>query len=435
MVNIQEDPYGKSDADTATESTETFPIIRLATIEEEDEVMSGPEGDIEDSLPGSTAEDMFENYKLIFSDAASSIYSEDHAPLLSDAVSRIYTGGAEELDVINVRRAILDHTAAENFLTNEQVAEIQDEMNLLRFSLVSVENLPMEAFGQEDNQLESSRHKIRPEANPSSYRLSHCSTPDTDDSNEILSRVSSYFTARTSPSLQEESEDVSTGRIRNTSIDEAEEASRKARSRLSSLSIQTSKSTPIELPEPAEAISHQVKAPENISSCNRATPLSSQLQFLLEKLLPIPGSFPIDETTVPNPIKTSEEINSSYSRSSASLSSLRDCSSTEELPSPTSFPTVQTTSLHELETIPKPSRRPFSLDEAIEIDNYCEKRKTGLNRGQQWMDKFWGFESLQMLFVWKYGWKPDVERFEAFWLRRQEQTDFWLLWDYPTNLV
>ncbi len=134
-------------------------------------------------------------------------------------------------------------------------------------------------------------------------------------------------------------------------------------------------------------------------------------------------------------METSEEINSSYSRTSESISSLRGCSSNEELPSLASFPTAQTSSLHERETIRQPGRRAFSLDEAIEIDNYCEKRKSGLNRGQKWMDKFWGFESLQMLFIWKYGWKPDVERFEDFWLRRQEQTNFWLLWDYPTNLV
>ena len=396
--------------------------------------MFAPESDIEDSLPGSYAEDMFENYKLRFSDAASSIYSEDNTPLLSGAVSSIYTAGAEELGVINVRRAILHYTTADNCLTNEQVAEIQDEMNLLRFSLVSVENLPMEAFGQEDNQLESSRHKIRPEANPSSYRLSLCSTPDTDDSNEILSRVSSYFTARTSPSLQDESEDVSTARIYTSSIDEAEEPSRRPRSRHSSVSVQTSNSSPTELPEPSETISVQFKVRGNISSSKRALQLSSQLQSLLEQSLPMPGSFPVDKTIQPIPIETSEEINSSYSRSSASLSSLRDCSSTEELPSPAS-PTAQTTCLHEPETIPQPNRRPFSLDEAIEIDNYCEKRKTGLSRGQLWMDQFWGFESLQMLFVWKYGWKPEVQRFEDFWLRRQDQTDFWLLWDYPTNLI
>ena len=299
--------------------------------------MFGRESGIEDSLPGSNAEDMFENYKLIFSDAASSIYSEDNTPLLSDAVSSLYTASAEELDVINVRRAILDYTAADNCLTNEQVAEIIDEMNLLRFSLVSDENLSKEAFGHEDNQLESSRQKIIPEVNPSSYRLSHCSTPDTDDSsNEILSRVSSYFTARTSPSLQDESEDVSTARIYTSSIDEAEEASRKPRSRHSSVSVQTSNSSPTELPEPSETISVQVKARENISSSKRALQLSSQLQSLLEQLLPIPGSFPVDKTIEPIPIETSEEINSSYSRSSASLSSLRDCSSTEELPSPAS---------------------------------------------------------------------------------------------------
>jgi hypothetical protein len=191
---------------------------------------------------------------------------------------------------------------------------------------------------------------------------------------------------------------------------------------------------PNELPEPSETISVQFKAPENISSSKRALQLSSQLQSLLEQSLPIPRSFPVEKTIEPIPIETSEEINSSYSRSSASLSSLRDCSSTEEPPSPASL-TAQTTCLLESETMPQPSRQPFSLGEAIEIDNYCEKRNTGLSRGQLWMDQFWGFESLQMLFVWKYGWKPEVQRFEDFWLRRQEQTDFWLLWDYPTNLV
>jgi hypothetical protein len=176
--------------------------------------MFGPESDIEDSPPGSYAEDIFENYKLRFSDAASSIYSEDNTPLLSDAVSSINTAGAEDLGVINVRRAILNYTTADHCLTNEQVAEIQDEINLSRFSLVSDENLSMEASGHEDNQSESPRQKIIPEVNPSFHRLSYCSTPDTDDSsNEILSRVSSYFTARTSPLLQDESEDVSTGRI------------------------------------------------------------------------------------------------------------------------------------------------------------------------------------------------------------------------------
>ncbi len=105
-------------ADAETESTETFPFLRLATIEEE------PKSDIEDSRPGFTAEDMFENYKLIFSDVASSIYSGDNTPLLCDAVSSMYPGGAERLDVINVRRAILDYTAADNYLTNEQVAEL-----------------------------------------------------------------------------------------------------------------------------------------------------------------------------------------------------------------------------------------------------------------------------------------------------------------------
>ena len=389
--------------------------------------MFGPESDIEDSLPGSYAEDMFENYELRFSDAASSIYSEDNTPLLPDAVSSIYTAGAEELGIINVRRAILNYTTADNCVTNEQVAEIQDEINFLRFSLVSDENLSMEAHGHEDNQSESSRQKIIPEVNLSSYRLSHCSTLDTDDSsNEILSRVSSYFTARTSPSLQDESEDVSTARIYTSSIDEAEEPSRRPRSRHSSVSVQTSNSSPTELPEPSETISVQFKVRGNISSSKRALQLSSQLQSLLEQSLPMPGSFPVDKTIEPIPIETSEEINSSYSRSSASLSSLRDCSSTEELPSPAS-PTAQTTCLHEPETIPQPNRRPFSLDEAIEIDNYCEKRKTGLSRGQLWMDQFWGFESLQMLFVWKYGWKPEVERFENFWVRKQEQTDFWLL--------
>ena len=389
--------------------------------------MFGPESDIEDSLPGSYAEDMFENYELRFSDAASSIYSEDNTPLLPDAVSSIYTAGAEELGIINVRRAILNYTTADNCVTNEQVAEIQDEINFLRFSLVSDENLSMEAHGHEDNQSESSRQKIIPEVNLSSYRLSHCSTLDTDDSsNEILSRVSSYFTARTSPSLQDESEDVSTARIYTSSIDEAEEPSRRPRSRHSSVSVQTSNSSPTELPEPSETISVQFKVRGNISSSKRALQLSSQLQSLLEQSLPMPGSFPVDKTIEPIPIETSEEINSSYSRSSASLSSLRDCSSTEELPSPAS-PTAQTTCLHEPETIPQPNRRPFSLDEAIEIDNYCEKRKTGLSRGQLWIDQFWGFESLQMLFVWKYGWKPEVERFENFWVRKQEQTDFWLL--------
>ena len=389
--------------------------------------MFGPESDIEDSLPGSYAEDMFENYELRFSDAASSIYSEDNTPLLPDAVSSIYTAGAEELGIINVRRAILNYTTADNCVTNEQVAEIQDEINFLRFSLVSDENLSMEAPGHEDNQSESSRQKIIPEVNLSSYRLSHCSTLDTDDSsNEILSRVSSYFTARTSPSLQDESEDVSTARIYTSSIDEAEEPSRRPRSRHSSVSVQTSNSSPTELPEPSETISVQFKVRGNISSSKRALQLSSQLQSLLEQSLPMPGSFPVYKTIELIPIETSEEINSSYSRSSASLSSLRDCSSTEELPSPAS-PTAQTTCLHEPETIPQPNRRPFSLDEAIEIDNYCEKRKTGLSRGQLWMDQFWGFESLQMLFVWKYGWKPEVERFENFWVRKQEQTDFWLL--------
>jgi len=389
--------------------------------------MFGPESDIEDSLPGSYAEDMFENYELRFSDAASSIYSEDNTPLLPDAVSSIYTAGAEELGIINVRRAILNYTTADNCVTNEQVAEIQDEINFLRFSLVSDENLSMEAHGHEDNQSESSRQKIIPEVNLSSYRLSHCSTLDTDDSsNEILSRVSSYFTARTSPSLQDESEDVSTARIYTSSIDEAEEPSRRPRSRHSSVSVQTSNSSPTELPEPSETISVQFKVRGNISSSKRALQLSSQLQSLLEQSLPMPGSFPVYKTIELIPIETSEEINSSYSRSSASLSSLRDCSSTEELPSPAS-PTAQTTCLHEPETIPQPNRRPFSLDEAIEIDNYCEKRKTGLSRGQLWMDQFWGFESLQMLFVWKYGWKPEVERFENFWVRKQEQTDFWLL--------
>jgi hypothetical protein len=397
--------------------------------------MFAPESDIEDSLPGSYAEDMFENYKLRFSDAASSIYSEDNTPLLSGAVSSIYTAGAEELGVINVRRAILHYTTADNCLTNEQVAEIQDEINLLRFSLVSDENLSMEASGHEDNQSESSRQKIIPEVNPSSYRLSHCSTPDTDDSsNETLSRVSSYFTTRTSPSLQDENEDVLTARICTSPIDEAEEPSRRPRSRHSSVSVQTSNSSPTELPEPSETISVQFKVRGDISSSKRALQLSSQLQSLLEQSLPMPGSFPVDKTIQPIPIETSEEINSSYSRSSASLSILRDCSSTEELPSPAS-PSAQTTCLHEPETIPQPIRRPFSLDEVIEIDNYCEKRKTGLSRGQLWMDQFWGFESLQMLFVWKYGWKPEVQRFEDFWLRRQEQTDFWLLWDYPTNLI
>jgi hypothetical protein len=397
--------------------------------------MFRPESDIEDSLPGSYAEDMFKNYKLRFSDAASSIYSEDNTPLLSDAVSSIYTAGDEELGVINVRRAILNYTTADNYLTNEQVAEIQDEINVLRFSLVSDENLSMEASGHEDNQSESSRQKNIPEVNPSSYRLSQFPTPDTDDSsNEILSRVSSYFTARTSPALQDESEDVSTGQIYTSSIDEPEEPSRRPRSGHSSVSVHTSNSSPTELPEPSETISVQFKVRGNISSSKRALQLVSQLQSLLEQSLPIPGSFPVDKTIEPIPIETSEEINSSYSRSSASLSSLRDCSSTEELPSPAS-PTTQTTCLHEPETMPQTNRRPFSLDEAIEIDNYCEKRKTGLRRGQLWMDQFWGFESLQMLFVWKYGWKPEVERFENFWVRRQEQTDFWLLWDYPTNLV
>jgi hypothetical protein len=85
--------------------------------------------------------------------------------------------------------------------------------------------------------------------------------------------------------------------------------------------------------------------------------------------------------------------------------------------------------------MPQHSRRPFSLDEAIEIDDYCGKRKAGIPRGQLWMEKFWGFESLLLLFDWKYGWKPDIERFEDFWLRREEQSDFWLLWDYPTNFI
>lgn len=159
---------------------------------------------------------------------------------------------------------------------------------------MSVENLPVGALGQEDNQLKSARHKI-PETQPSSYRLSHASAPDTEDStNEILSQVSSYFTARASPSSQDESEDIFTCRTYNSSINEAEEALWKAQSRQSSLSVQKSKSSPIELPEPSATIHLPVKAPENILSSSQASPLSSQVQLILDKLLPIPGSFPAD---------------------------------------------------------------------------------------------------------------------------------------------
>jgi hypothetical protein len=179
-------------------------------------------------------------------------------PLLSDAVSSIYTG-ARELDFKNMKCAILDYTPADNRLSDEQVAEIQDDVAFLRSSFMSVENLSMEVFGAEGYQRES-RHQIIPAANLSSYRLSRCPTPDTtDSSNETLSRVSSYFTAQTSPSLKDESEDVPTGRIYTSSIDEADEGSRKARSRQPFRSVQTSTSSPIELPGPSEEIPSKPK--------------------------------------------------------------------------------------------------------------------------------------------------------------------------------
>jgi hypothetical protein len=170
---------------------------------------------------------------------------------------------------------------------------------------------------------------------------------------------------------------------------------------------------------------------ESNQASNRTSTSSSDLSDLfLGEVIACPTSFSTDQTTTLSVIDTSENSSSS-NHTSTSSAIPAEFSFTEALPSPASSPTGQTIPSLELQI----GRRPFKLDEVIEIDNYCAKRKTGIARGQLWMDEFWGFESLQLLFIWKYGWKPDIERFEDFWLRRGDKTDFWLLWDYPTNLV
>jgi hypothetical protein len=101
--------------------------------------------------------------------------------------------------------------------------------------------------------------------------------------------------------------------------------------------------------------------------------------------------------------------------------------------SPASFPTQQTTPWPESPA--KNGRSPFTLNHLIEIEESCKKRDFGLQMGLEWLEMFWDFETLQSWFKRRHGWEPGIGRFEDFEERRKQNVDFWIMWDYPTNLI
>jgi hypothetical protein len=136
-----------------------------------------------------------------------------------------------------------------------------------------------------------------------------------------------------------------------------------------------------------------------------------------------------------------EESTSMFNRSSISSNDHAELSSSKTLSSHSSTLSapITTSSNAEMSNKPEPTnqdqRRPFTLNEMIELDIYCERRQNSMKRGVEWMNLFWGFESAQRLFLWKYGWQPEIERMEEFWRKKEKDRDFWQLWDFPCNLI
>jgi hypothetical protein len=126
--------------------------------------------------------------------------------------------------------------------------------------------------------------------------------------------------------------------------------------------------------------------------------------------------------------------------SSAASTDETESSSSQRLSSNSSYRTAQTTLSSKTPTKSDireqgDQRQPFTLNEMIELDKFCQRRQESLKNGCAWVDLLWGFDALQRLFLEKYGWMPYIERMEKFETERERDTNFWMLWDFPTNLV
>jgi hypothetical protein len=150
-----------------------------------------------------------------------------------------------------------------------------------------------------------------------------------------------------------------------------------------------------------------------------------------------------DETTEQSVFGTAlsspEESTSTSNRNSTCSTEKMESASSRTISSNSPYLTALRIASQNADTSHKPQlakqRRPFTLNEILELDLYCERRQDSLKRGHEWVELFWGFESAQKLFLWKYGWEPEIERIEEFWRKKEQDRNFWQLWDFPSNLI